>query len=134
MRTDIVARRALDNADVRLRLPQVIEAARALHLNEPPVSDRTLERLRREQHRRPVRARLRLLHEQEPVEQLDRVVLVEEPVVDQPRIFEARPAIQGRPLRLLHARMLSAPSGGVNVPDGGYPDARGLQWRLARRP
>ena len=68
MGPDVIARRALDNADVRLRLRQVIEADRTLHLNEPPVSERTLERLRREQHRRPVRARLRLLHEQEPVE------------------------------------------------------------------
>src|SRR5258708_26889568 len=86
-----------------------------------------------EQRGRRVRARLRLLHEQEPVEQLDRVVLVEESVIDQPRIFAARPAMQGRPLRLLHARMLSAPYGGVNVPDGGYPDA-GRATMAARPP
>src|SRR6266446_5992377 len=112
MRTDVVARRALDNADVRLRLRQVIEAYRTLHLNEPPVSERTLQRLRREQHRRPVRARLRLLHEQEPVDQL---VLVEEPVVDQPLVLVAGPATQRGPLRVLHARMLSTASGPVNV-------------------
>jgi len=35
---------------------------------------------------------LRLLHEQEPVEQLDRVVLVEDAVIDQPRVFAAGPA------------------------------------------
>src|SRR5256885_3776722 len=106
MRTDVVARRALDNADVRLRLRQVIEADRTLHLNEPPVSERTLQRLRREQHRRPVRARLRLLHEQEPVEQLDRLVLLEEPVVDQPRGLLAGAPARPRarpPLRLLVA-------------------------------
>ena len=115
MRTDVVARRALDNADVRLRLRQVIEADRTLHLNEPPVSERALERLRHEQHRRPVRARLRLFHEQEPVEQLDRLVLVEEAMVDQPLVLPAGPATQRGPLRVLHARMLSAAYEGVNV-------------------
>src|SRR5438045_1440162 len=115
MGTDVIARRALDYADVRLRLRQVIEADRTLHLNEPPVSERALERLRHEQHRRPVRARLRLLHEQEPVEQLDRLVLVEEPVVDQPLVLQAGPAAHRGPLRVVHARMLSAPYGGVNV-------------------
>src|SRR2546430_9534079 len=50
----------------------------ALCLDEPSFSERPLQRLRHEQHRRPVRAPLRLLHEQQPVEQLDRVVLVEE--------------------------------------------------------
>src|SRR2546421_5004906 len=96
MRADVVARRALDNAEVRLRLRQVIEADRTLHLNEPPVSERTLQRLRREQHRRPVRARLRLLHEQEPVEQFDRVVLVEKAVLDQAVVFMAG-AAKGNP-------------------------------------
>ena len=43
-----------------------------------------------------------LLHEQQPVEQLDRVVLVEEAVVDQPLVLVAGPATQARPLRMLH--------------------------------
>src|SRR5256886_17454468 len=74
----------------------------ALCLDEPSFSERPLHRLRHEQHRRPVRAPLRLLHEQQPVEQLDRIVLVEEAVVDQPRVLVAREATQGGPLRLLH--------------------------------
>ena len=45
---------------------------------------------------------LRLLDEQQPIEQLDRVVLVEEAVVDQPLVLVAGPAMQARPLRLLH--------------------------------
>src|SRR2546430_15286371 len=74
----------------------------ALCLDEPSFSERPLQRLRHEQHRRPVRAPLRLLHEQQPVEQLDRLLLVEEAVVDQPRGLVAREATQGGPLRLLH--------------------------------
>ena len=44
-----------------------------------------------------------LLHEQQPVEQLDRVVLVEEAAVDQPRVLVAAPPAQDGPLSLRHA-------------------------------
>ena len=73
MRVDVVTRRAPDDAHVRLRLGSVVEDDRALRLDEPAVAERALQRPRRKQHRRPVHAALRLLHEQQPVEQLDPV-------------------------------------------------------------
>jgi len=48
-------------------------------------------RFRVEQHGSPVGAVLWLLHEQEPVEQLYRVVLVEDAVIDQLRVLTAGP-------------------------------------------
>src|SRR2546426_3668179 len=102
MRLDVLTRRATDDADVRLRLGPVVEDDRTLCLNKPTLSERPLHRLRHEKHRRPVRAVLRFLHEQQPVEQLDRVVLVEEAVVDQPLVLATGPATQAGPLRLLH--------------------------------
>ncbi len=99
---DVITRRAGDDADVRLRLGPVIEDDRTLCLHEPAFSKRALHRFRREKHRRPVQNVLRLLHEQQPVEQLDRVVLVEEAVVDQPLVLVTGPATQAGPLRLLH--------------------------------
>src|SRR5206468_3423084 len=99
MRLDVITRRAPDDADVRLRLGPVVEDDRTLCLNEPTLSERPLHRLRHEKHRRPVRAVLRFLHEQQPIEQLDRVVLVEEAVVDQPLVLATRPAMQDGPFR-----------------------------------
>src|SRR5688572_13627451 len=78
------------------------EDERTLGLHEPSLTERPLHRLGHEKHCRPVRAMLRLLDEQQAIEQLDRVVLVEKPVVDQPLVFVAGPAMQGRPLRVLH--------------------------------
>src|SRR5438876_910667 len=115
MRMGVVTWRAADDADVGLRLGAVVETDRTLDLDKPAVPERALERLGDEQHRRAVRARLRLLHEEQAVEQLDRVVLVEEALVDQPRVFAASPAMQSGPLRVPHARMLSAASERVNV-------------------
>src|SRR5205823_5460018 len=82
---------------VRFRLGAGVEADRTLDLDKPGISECALERPGDEQNRRTVRARLRLLDEQQPVEQLDRVVLVEEAVVDQPRVLAAGPAMQGGP-------------------------------------
>jgi hypothetical protein len=82
MRSGVVTRCAPNHADIRLGLRPVIEDDRALSLNEPALSEPTLQRFRHEEDRRPVRAVLWLLDEQQPVEQLDRVVLVEEAVVD----------------------------------------------------
>ena len=48
-----------------------------------------------------MRAGLGLLQEQQPVEQLDRVVFVEKAVVDQPIVFAAGPAMQTGPFRVL---------------------------------
>src|SRR5438105_6348389 len=129
MRMGVVTRRAANDADVRLGLGPVVEADRTLNLDKPAVPERALERPGDEQHRRAVRARLRLLDEQQPVEQLDRVVLVEEPVVDQPRVLAAGPAMQGRSLGLLHVRMLSAMSERVNA--YGWIPRHGLQWHFA---
>src|SRR5712692_2552787 len=116
MRIDVITRRATDDADVRLRLGPVVEDDRTLCLNEPAVSERLLHRLRHEKHRRSVRAVLRLLHEQQPIEQLDRVVLVEEAVVDQPLVLLAGPTAQDRPLRLLHGMSLRTCSKGGQRP------------------
>jgi len=102
MRIDIITRRAPHDADVRLWLGPVVEADRTLCLNEPALSERSLHRPCHEQHGRPVPAVLRLLDEQQPIEQLDRVVLIEEAVVNQPRVLVTRPAMQARTLRLLH--------------------------------
>src|SRR4030095_11316774 len=102
----------------------VIEDDRALSLNEPALSEPTLQCLRHEKDRRPVRAVLWLLAQQQPVEQLDRVVLVEEAVVDQSRVLVAGPPTQTRPLRLLHGsdspRCYRRLPRGVNV-CGGIP-------------
>ena len=57
-----------------------------------------------ERRRRPVRAVLGLLDEQQAVEQLDRVILVEEAVVDQLPVLVAVPAMQTGAFRLLHGR------------------------------
>src|SRR5436309_4664 len=124
----VLTRRAADDADVRLGFGPVIKADRTLDLDEPAVSERALERLGDEHHGRAVRARLGLLDQQKPVEQLDRVVLVEEPVVDQARVLAAGPPMQGRPLGLVHARMLSTVSEAVNV--SGWIRRPGLQWRF----
>src|SRR5439155_25846213 len=106
------------------------EDDRALRLDEPAFAERPLQRLRHEEHRGPVPAVLRLLHEQQPVEELDRVVLAQEIVVDQPLVLETGPAMQAKPHRVLHgvkvkrrvrgsslaiARIVSAGSGCVNV-------------------
>ncbi len=98
----VVTRGASNDADIRLGLGPVIEDDRALSLNEPALSESALQRLRHEKHRRPMRAVLWLLDEQQTVEQLDRVVLVEEAVVDQPPVLVAGPPMQTGPLRLLH--------------------------------
>jgi hypothetical protein len=77
---------------------------------------------------------LRFLHQQQPIEQLDRLVLVEKAVVDQALVFVAGPATLAGPFRLRHglkpacmlegrglasrlaiARILSAAYGRVNV-------------------
>src|SRR5205809_7939555 len=94
MRVDVVAWYALNDADVRLRLRAVIEDDRALRLDEPAFAERPLQRLRPEEHRGPVPAVLRLLHEQQPVEELDRVVLAQEIVVDQPLVLDTVPTMQ----------------------------------------
>src|SRR5207245_5952184 len=107
MRIDVITRRAADDADVRLRLGPVTENDRTLCLDEPTLSERPLHRLRHEKHRRPVRAVLRLLHEQQAIEQLDRVVFVEEAVVDQPLVLATGPAMQDGPLRWRHGMKLT---------------------------
>src|SRR2546426_11061064 len=55
-----------------------------------------------------------LLHEQQPVEQLDRVVLVEEAVIDQSLVLVAGPGMQGRGFGLLHGTKLAAGYGHVH--------------------
>jgi len=102
MLADVVAQSATDDRHVGLRFRACAEDDRALCLNEPSSSEGTLERLSREQHGGAMRARLRLLHEQQPVEQLDWVVLVEEAVVDQASVRVAGPAIEARLLGLPH--------------------------------
>src|SRR5689334_3019404 len=115
MSIDIVTQRATDDTDVGLRLGPEVEADRALDLNEPTIAERALERLRNEPHRGAVRARLRLLDEQQTIEQLDRVVLVEDAAIDQPRVLTPGPAIERRPRGVLHERMLVATSHSINV-------------------
>ncbi len=56
-----------------------------------------------------------LLHEQQPVEQLDRVVLVEEAVIDQSLVLVAGPAMKDRAFGLLHGTKLAAVYAHVNV-------------------
>jgi hypothetical protein len=102
MRGGVVARRPAHDADIRLGLGAIVENDRALRLDEPAVAERPLQCLRGEQDRRPVRAALRLLDDQQPVEQLDRIVLVEKTVVDQALLLVASPPSQPRSLRLLH--------------------------------
>ena len=102
MRIDIVPRRATNDADVRLWFRPITDDDRTLGLHEPSLSECPLHRLGHEKHRRPVRTVLRLFDEQQPIEQLDRIVLIEEPVVDQPRILVARPAMQDGPRCVLH--------------------------------
>src|SRR3990172_9040115 len=79
-----------------------MEIDRVRSLNEPANSESELQRLRHQNDRRPVRAVLRLLDEQQAVEQLDGVILVEEAVVDQSRVLVTGPAMQAGTLRLLH--------------------------------
>ena len=67
----------MDNADVRLRLGPVVEDDRALGLDEPALTERPIQGPGHQEHRRPVRTVLRLLDEQQAIEQLDGVVLVE---------------------------------------------------------
>ena len=102
MRIDVITRRAADDADVRLGLGPVAENDGTLCLDEPTLAERPLQRLRHEKHGRPVRAVLWLLHEQQAVEELDRVVLVEEAVVDQPLVLVASPPTQDGSRRLRH--------------------------------
>jgi hypothetical protein len=97
MRVDIVARRTANHADVRLWLGPVAEEAGTLDLNEPSVSENAVQCSCDEQYRGPMQARLRLRDEQEPVDQLDRVVLVEKAVVGQPFVFVAGPAMHHGP-------------------------------------
>ena len=87
----VVARRATNHADVGLRLRAVVEDDRALGMDEPAFTECSLQRFRGEQHGSPVGAVLWLLDEEEPVEQLYRVVLVEDAVIDQPRVLTAGP-------------------------------------------
>src|SRR2546427_8158250 len=126
MRVDVIARRAADDADVRLRLGPVAENDRTLCLDEPSLSERPLHRFRHEKHRRPARAVLRLLHQQQPIEQLDRVVLVEEAVVDQPPVLMAGPATQAEASGARRpgpppAAPLARPPGGAPAPAGATP-------------
>src|SRR2546427_12184188 len=102
MRVDVVAWYALNDADVRLRLRAVIEDDRALRLDEPAFAERPLQRLRHEEHRGPAPAVLRLLHEQQPVEELDRVVLAQKIVVDRRLVLESGPAMRAKPHRVIH--------------------------------
>ena len=98
----VVARRAPDDADIRLGLGPVIENDRALGLHEPAFSESELEGLGRQKHRRPMRAVLWFLDEQQAVEQLDRVILVQEAMVDHLPVLVAGPPMQTGTLRLLH--------------------------------
>jgi len=102
----VVTRGASNDADIRLGLGPVIEDDRALSLNEPALSESALQRLRHEKYRRPMRAVLWLLDEQQAVEQLDRIIFVEEAVIDQALVLVARPPMQTGPLRLFHGREL----------------------------
>src|SRR5678815_3022396 len=135
----------MDDADVRLRLGPVVEDDWTLGLNEPALAERPLRRLCHEEHRRPVQAVLRFLQEQQSIEQLDRVVLIEEAVVDQPLVLVTGPAMQDGSLRQRHGkkptRMLERRSRSLN----GYSGASdrpptcdlvkiGLSvWRRSRR-
>jgi len=65
-----------------------------------------------------------LLHEQQPVEQLDRVVLVEEAVIDQSLVLVAGPAMQDRAFGLLHGTKLAAVYAHVNVFEARRPFRR----------
>src|SRR5262249_35435664 len=94
MGIDVVPRRTADRADIRLRLGSTAENDRTLDLNEPSVAEGPAQCLRHEHRRRAVEARLRLLDEQEPVDQLDRVVLVEEAMIQQPLVLVSGPAMQ----------------------------------------
>src|SRR5262249_44712510 len=111
----VIAWRASDNADVRFGLGPVVETDRALNLNEPALSEGALQRPCHEHHRGAVRALLRLLNEQQSIKQLEGVALVENAAIDQLGVLPPGPAIQRGPLALLHARMLSAAFGTVNV-------------------
>src|SRR5262249_37604014 len=103
----VITRRPADDRDVRLRLGPDVEADRTLDLDEPAISKGSLESPRDEHHRGTVCARMRLLDEQQSIEQLDRIVLIENAAIDQLGVLVPRPAIQRGPSRLLHARMLS---------------------------
>jgi hypothetical protein len=113
MRIDVVARRTPNDADVRLGLGPVVQDDRALGLDEPTFSEGSLHRPRREQHRGPVPAVLRLLDEQQPIEELDRVVLVEDAVVHQALVFVAGPPTQAEH----RVHRLSTGSAHVNAAD-----------------
>src|SRR4051812_33100935 len=123
MRRDIVPGRPTDDAQVRLRLGPVVESDRTLDLHEPSLSERSLERLHREKYRGPVAAVLRLLREQQPIEQLDRVVLVDKAVVHELRVLMARPAIEAGGLRLLHERKPTRLIGARSTSRNGYSSA-----------
>ena len=54
MSVNIIPRSAANDGNVRLGLGSVVQADWTLNLNEPPVSECTLERPRDEDHRRPM--------------------------------------------------------------------------------
>src|ERR1700741_196961 len=124
----------------------VVENDRTLRLHEPAFAECPLQRLGYEEHRRPVRTVPRLFHEQQPSEQLDRLVLVQNAVVDQARVFVTSPPALDGPSRLLHDRYSwnkavtgAAKPGRISSPESVSPsvnsrNATGDRYAYTRRP
>ena len=69
----------------------VVEGERKLHPNRQPDPERRPERVGRQLGRRGVRRALRLSNDQAAGQKLDRLVLVEDPQLDQPVVLPPRP-------------------------------------------
>jgi hypothetical protein len=92
----IVAGSARDDAGVGLRLGLVVERDGELGANRPALSERSSQGLLDELHRGRMRACLGLVDDQLSAEELDRLVLVEDPERDQMIILRACPAAGAR--------------------------------------
>jgi hypothetical protein len=87
----IVSRAAGHHHDVRLRLGFVVERNRILHPDEPPRAEGRALRFRGQGDGGGVRAPLRLGNDELATEQLDGLVLLEEPDRDQLVVLLAGP-------------------------------------------
>src|SRR5437867_11593313 len=138
MSVAVVARRAGDHADVRLRLRPGIERDRSLSAHVPPRPERHPQGVLDEADGGHVGTALGLLHQHEAVEQLEPLVGAEEAALDELLVLPPTPAPHADRACVHHqaqSRTLPSPAStstrgyatrNLTAPEGGQADPR---WR-----
>ncbi len=100
--SEVIARRTGDDRNIRFRLGPVVEGDGQLLTDDPPSAERCAQRVGNEPDRCRMRGVLRFLDEQKPVEQFDRIIFVEQPVLDQAPVLDTGSASRLQSIRPLH--------------------------------